>query len=75
MSENPVESEPEVIGSRDHDPDDRYNQGKRAAMIAVKVDGEVIEEKPYGQTSEDVYPYTYWWVKGWNDAVAELAEK
>lgn len=24
------------------------------------------ETKPFGQTSEELYPYTYWFVKGYN---------
>ncbi len=23
--------------------------------------------KPFGDTSPENYPYTYWWVKGYND--------
>lgn len=33
------------------------------------------ELKPFGQTSEDVYPYTYWWVKGYNQYVEEDTSK
>lgn len=28
------------------------------------------EPKPFGQTSETTYPYTYWWLVGYNEAVA-----
>lgn len=27
------------------------------------------EPKPFGQTSEEVYPYTYWWIIGYNQYV------
>jgi hypothetical protein len=33
------------------------------------------EHKPFGQTSETVYPYTYWWVVGFNEAVDEINKK
>lgn len=29
------------------------------------------EQKPYGQTTETNYPYTYWWLKGYNEAVEQ----
>lgn len=32
---------------------------------------QATELKPFGQTSEDVYPYTFWWVKGYNQFVEE----
>lgn len=48
----------------------RRDAGWRAAELASE-NGEIdVEEKPYGQTSEKVYPYTYWYVKGWNDFVS-----
>lgn len=51
----------------------RQEAGRRAALIAARVDGEQVAEKPTGDTSPDNYPYTYWWVVGWNAGVAELA--
>lgn len=50
----------------------RTEAGRQAALNDSS-DGELeIEEKPVGQTSAEVYPYTYWWVKGYNDQVAEM---
>ncbi|EFG75296.1 hypothetical protein HMPREF0591_4796 [Mycobacterium parascrofulaceum ATCC BAA-614] len=46
----------------------RKQAGRDAATAA-----NATEPKPYGQTSENNYPYTYWWLKGYNDAVAEVA--
>lgn len=43
-------------------------QAGRAAAFAANAS----ELKHYGQTSETCYPYTYWWIRGFNDAVAEL---
>lgn len=33
------------------------------------------DPKPFGQTSEELYPYTYWWVVGYNQAVDEMAKQ
>ena len=47
----------------------RIEAGRQAAANNSN-DGEIgIDEKPTGQTSEDVYPYTYWWVVGYNQYV------
>lgn len=48
----------------------RKQQGRDAA-IALKA----TEPKEYGQTSETVYPYTYWWKFGWNEVVAHGASR
>lgn len=29
--------------------------------------GGATEPKPYGQTAENVYPYTYWFLVGYNE--------
>lgn len=55
------------------DADTRQEEGRRAALIAAKIDGDKVERKEFGQTSPEVYPYTYWFVKGWNRGVDELA--
>lgn len=46
------------------DIEERKQLGREAA-----IEREATEHKPYGQTSETVYPYTYWWVKGFNEQV------
>ncbi|BCO56100.1 hypothetical protein MINTM005_13440 [Mycobacterium intracellulare] len=43
---------------------ERLDSGAQAAR-----DQSATEHKQYGQTSETVYPYTYWWIKGFNDAI------
>lgn len=48
---------------------ERKEAGRRAAEVASEGGEITVEEKPYGQTSAKVYPYTYWYVKGWNDFV------
>lgn len=42
----------------------RIEAGKEAAR-----DAKAKEHKPFGQTSEDNYPWTYWWIKGYNEQV------
>ena len=43
---------------------ERFDAGYRQAELHSR-DG-LIEEKPYGQTTPDNYPWTYWWIKGYN---------
>jgi hypothetical protein len=31
------------------------------------------EHKPFGQTTDEVYPFTYWWIVGYNTYVDEQA--
>jgi len=50
---------------------ERKEAGRRAAELASNSGEVAIDEKPFGQTSEDVYPYTYWYVVGWNEYVKE----
>lgn len=56
------------------DADERRELGRRAALIASKIDGQEVAEKSYGETSPENYPYTYWWKVGWNDGVKELSD-
>jgi len=42
----------------------QYDKGYLAAQEA-----KATEKKPYGQTTPTNYSFTYWYVKGWNDAV------
>ena len=50
---------------------EQYDAGRTAAAKASN-DGEIaLEDKPFGQTSPEVYPFTYWYVKGWNDYAGE----
>ena len=57
------------------DADARFEEGRRAAHIAAKVDGQTIELKPYGQTSPENYAYTHHWVRGWNAGYEELHDE
>lgn len=52
--------------------DERRAEGKRAALIAARIDGEKVEHKSYGDTSPENYPYTYWWKVGYNEGVDEV---
>lgn len=47
-------------------PEERKRAG-RAAAIAERA----TQRKPTGQTSPEVYPYTYWWIVGYNEQVDE----
>jgi hypothetical protein len=50
----------------------RIEAGRQAALNDSS-NGEIsIDEKPSGQTSEEVYPYTYYWVQGYNSQVSEM---
>lgn len=47
----------------------RVEAGRQSAANDSS-NGEIeIDEKPTGQTSEEVYPYTYHWVRGYNQYV------
>lgn len=46
----------------------RKQKGREAALAES-----ATEPKPYGQTSPTSYPYTYWWVVGYNQQAAENA--
>lgn len=48
----------------------RKEQGRQAAREA-----QATELKPTGQTSSDNYPYTYWYMIGYNEAVEEMANE
>lgn len=50
--------------------EDRKRAGRDAAIAA-----NATEHKPTGQTSPELYPFTYWWVIGYNEAVDELASQ
>lgn len=54
------------------DSEGRKAEGRRAALIAARIDGQEVATKEYGDTSEENYPYTYWWKVGWNEGVEEL---
>lgn len=54
------------------DADARFEEGRRAALIAHRVDGAAVEHKPFGQTSPDNYAYTHHWIRGWNAGVDEI---
>lgn len=47
---------------------ERKQEGHDAAAAA-----NATEPKPYGQTSDTCYPYTYWWLVGYNEFVAQQA--
>lgn len=54
------------LGPAEVDIEQRKQDG-RAAAIADSA----TEPKPFGQTSENTYPYTYWYLVGYNEAVTE----
>ena len=41
---------------------------KKAGHDAAR-EAKAMERKPFGQTSPDNYPYTYWWIVGYNEVV------
>lgn len=43
---------------------------RKAAGHAAAVAAGATEAWPYGQTTPENYCYTYWWVYGYNQAVA-----
>lgn len=51
----------------DVDIDERKSAGRAAAIAAG-----ATEHKPFGQTSPESYPFTYWFVVGFNEGVDEL---
>lgn len=55
------------------DAEERMEAGRQqaAADKAGLKKNQSLKEKPVGQTSETVYPYTYWWVRGYNEFVSE----
>lgn len=53
------------LGPAEVDIEARKQSGRDAAIEAG-----ATEPKPYGQTSENVYPYTYWFIVGYNEAVS-----
>lgn len=56
------------LGPAEVDAEERKQAGRDAAIAAG-----ATEEKPFGQTSEINHPYTYWWIVGYNEAVADGA--
>lgn len=44
--------------------EERLEAGRNAAIAQ-----NATETKPFGQTSEENYPYTYWYIKGFNEVV------
>lgn len=52
------------LEAQDVDVDARKAAGRRAA-----IDEKATQFKEYGQTSPELFPYTYWWTFGYNEAV------
>lgn len=54
----------------------RYDLGYQAAIGThqgtLNRHGEPIKPKEYGFTSPTNYPDTYWYLRGWNDAVEHV---
>lgn len=48
------------------DYQERKEAGRQSALAAG-----ATEPKPVGDTSATNYPYTYWFVVGWNEVIAE----
>ena len=48
----------------DFDIEERKALGRSAALAEF-----ATVRKSFGQTREDNYPYTYWWIVGYNEAV------
>ncbi|AYB69898.1 hypothetical protein SEA_LITTLELAF_94 [Mycobacterium phage LittleLaf] len=48
----------------------RIEAGRSAAESAAAHGP--VEHKPFGQTSPVIYPYTYWYVYGYNQYVDEV---
>lgn len=56
------------LGPSQIDVESRKQAGRSAALAE-----HATEHKPMGQTSPELYPFTYWYVVGYNEAVDELA--
>lgn len=54
------------LGPAEVNIEERQQAGRAAAIAA-----NATEPKQYGQTSENWHPYTYWWLKGYNEAVEQ----
>lgn len=46
------------------DIEERKAQGRQSARVR-----HATLPKEFGQTSPEVYPYTYWWIVGYNEVV------
>lgn len=57
-----------ALSSADIDIEERKRAGRDAAIAT-----NATEMKPTGQTSPEVYPFTYWWVVGYNEAVEDAS--
>lgn len=55
-----------ALGPGEVNAEERKQAGREAAIAA-----KATELKEYGQTSELLHPYTYWWLVGWNGAVGD----
>lgn len=51
--------------------EERKEAGRQAAQAVLDSTG-TVERKPVGNTSATEYPYTYWYVVGWNEIVEEF---
>lgn len=47
---------------------DEIETRKQLGRLRAMASG-ATEPKSYGQTSPEVYPYTYWWIVGYNEIV------
>lgn len=52
------------LGPAEVNIEERKQAGRDAANAA-----NATEPKPFGQTSESTYPYTYWYLVGYNETV------
>lgn len=46
-------------------------EARKAAGRQAAIDAHATEPKDVGQTSPENFPYTYWYVIGYNEAVSE----
>lgn len=54
----------------------RYDDGYSAAVGTWRGSfinpGQAVSAKDYGNTAPDRHADTYWWLRGWNDAVEHI---
>jgi hypothetical protein len=55
------------------------NEEKQARIVAgrnsaeARAQNETLVKKEFGQTNEENYWYTYWWIVGWNQYVDSIS--
>lgn len=66
------EPDPDFVPYTNEQKQARVVQGRNDAQARQLT--ETLVKKDFGQTSEESFQYTYWWIVGWNQYVDSITD-